>query len=98
MDPEYLLQEKLVLPQRDVDSFIRKGEVDLHRQGYLYGPSLLGNISFFPTGPLGNPMVQQHQDTWYADAAWLTDMVNKEIVTALATLERVSYSQLLTSD
>ena len=62
----------------------------MYRQaGFLYGPSLLGNSSYFPTGLLGDVMAKQHQDQWYEDAMWLVDTVHEEEVAVLAAIQQV---------
>lgn len=82
-------QARMMLPMHDSDPCRRIREIEEKQHGYLYGPSLLGNSSYFPTGPLGDAMVQQHQDKWYSDASWLVDTVSKEAETAAAALEKV---------
>lgn len=78
---------KMVLPMYDDDPSERIRDIEKKQLGYLYGPSLLGNSSYFPAGPLGDTMVQQHQDQWYSEAAWLVESVFNEtklVATALA--------------
>ena len=77
------------LPLYDGALSSRVAEIELKRQGFLYGPSLLGNTSYFPTGPLGRAMAQQHVDQWLQDAQWLTSTVDAESVAATAELTRV---------
>ena len=88
-DKPWKRRHKMVLPMHDGDPCQRIREIVEKQRGYLYGPSLLGNSSYFPTGPLGDAMVQQHQDRWYADASWLVDTVSQEAKTAAAALEKV---------
>lgn len=68
----------------------RIAEIERKRQGYLYGPSLLGNTSYFPTGALGNVMVQQHTDQWLRDASWITSVVEQESNAAMVAFEKAS--------
>jgi hypothetical protein len=82
--------QKFLLPLEDPDPSSRRKEVKYRQIGFQYGPSLLGNSSYFPTGPLGDAMVQQHQDQWYRDAGWLVRTVEGEIAAALAAIESVS--------
>ena len=77
------------LPLYDGALSSRVAEIELKRQGFLYGPSLLGNTSYFPTGPLGSAMAQQHVDQWLQDAKWLTRTVEAESVAATTELDRV---------
>lgn len=81
--------QRLLLPREDLDPFYRRKEVEVRQGGFLYGPSRLGNSSFFPTGVLGDAMVQQHQDKWYEDAAWLVNTVSEEAAAALSTIQSV---------
>ena len=45
------------LPMQDPSPEQRAQQINYHRQGYLYGPSVIGNSSYFPTGPLGDELV-----------------------------------------
>lgn len=81
---------EFLLPIHDPEPSSRALEISQKRLGYLYGPSLLGNSSYFPTGILGDAMVQQHQHDWYADSFWLVNTVNEEMPKAATALEAVS--------
>ena len=83
-------KQRFMLPSEDTDPLLRKREIEERQRGFLYGPSLLGNSSFFPSGVLGGAMVQQHQDQWYNDAAWLTQTVNGEAAAAMASIQKVT--------
>lgn len=85
--------QQLSLPNEDIDPYSRRREVEVKRTGFLYGPSLLGNSSYFPTGVLGNAMVQQHQDQWYEDAAWLVETAGEEAAAAMAAIQDVGILQ-----
>ena len=85
-----------VTSESDVPPFSRAFEIERKRRGYLYGPSLLGNTSYFPAGILGEAMVQQHMHQWLQDAAWVTSVVEDELNAAAAVLEQVS--NILSSD
>ncbi|KAI2602753.1 Lipoxygenase [Hypoxylon sp. NC1633] len=80
-------KQSLLLPIEDPDPFSRQMEVEYRQAGFLYGPSLLGNTSHFPTGRLGSSMVQQHQDQWYRNARWLAGTVGEEEVAVLAAVK-----------
>lgn len=84
-----LPKQRLLLPIEDPDLFPRRMEVMYRQAGFLYGPSLLGNSSYFPTGLLGDVMAKQHQDQWYEDAMWLVDTVHEEEVAVLAAIQQV---------
>ncbi|MCJ1388168.1 hypothetical protein MMC18_001013 [Xylographa bjoerkii] len=79
-------QRKYVLPVFDPKPADREDEIKRNREGYLYGASLLGNTSYFPTGVLGDPMVKQHVDLWYTDAAWISQKVAEEYQSAAITV------------
>ena len=83
-------QGKFTLPIEDNSPSMRVLDIEQKRQGFLYGPSLLGNTSWFPTGTLGKAMVQQHMDQWLQDASWLTSVVEEEMNAAAATLKKAS--------
>ncbi|KAI9665926.1 MAG: hypothetical protein M1821_003861 [Bathelium mastoideum] len=78
--------QKLFLPYEDPAPLRRRQEIEGKRHGILYGPSLLGNSSFFPSGVLGDAMAHQHQDQWYNDAGWLTKTVNEEATAAMLAI------------
>lgn len=81
-------QSMFTVPIEDHSPSMRTLEIEQKRQGYLYGPSLLGNTSYFPTGSLGAAMVQQHMEEWAQDASWVNNAVEEEMKAAAATLEK----------
>ena len=83
-------QRKYILPVFDPKPSDRANEIRRNRKGYLYGASLIGNTSYFPTGDLGDPMVKEHVDLWYKDAAWISQKVAEEYQSAAATVSSVS--------
>ena len=82
-------EENFKLPMFDADQLGRAYEIGQKRRGYLYGKSLLGNTSYFPTGFLGEAMVQQHQRDWYNDSTEVVNLVNEESAATAAALEKV---------
>lgn len=46
------------LPSHDLDATGRAKAIVWKRENFLYGPSIAGNVSFWPTGSLGNFTVQ----------------------------------------
>lgn len=88
---------KFTLPTEDNSPSMRVLEIQQKRHGYLYGPSLLGNTSYFPSGVSGQAMVQQHMDEWLQDASWLTNVVEEEENAAAATLKKASSIHLFLS-
>ncbi|CAI6332244.1 unnamed protein product [Periconia digitata] len=65
-----------VLPVFDSKPVSRAEEIRSNRIGYQYGPPLLGNTSYFPTGPLGDAMVQRDKQMWFQDVQYVTEKVN----------------------
>ena len=79
-------RSKFTISAGDTFSSLRALEIERKRQGYLYGPSLLGNTSYFPTGIMGDAMVQQHIDEWLQDASWMNSVVEEEAKSAAKAL------------
>lgn len=77
-------------PVSDVYWADRHKEIRSNREGYLYGPPLLGNTSYFPTGVLGDARVLQDKELWFRDVQYLTDDVYEEIPLAAKALQMVS--------
>lgn len=89
--PEFFLgkdRSKFTISAEDKYSSLRALEIERKRQGYLYGPSLLGNTSYFPTGIMGDSMVQQHIDEWLQDASWMNSVVEEEAKSAAGALSK----------
>ena len=83
-------RERFVLPFSDsfwADRFL---EIRRNREGYQYGPPLLGNTSFFPTGILGEARVRNDKQLWFRDVQYITEKVNKELPLAGQALATVS--------
>ena len=78
------------LPVFDPHAEDREFEIAANREGYQYGPPLLGNTSFFPAGVLGERMVLRDKQLWFEDVAYVTEKVNKvEIPSAARALANV---------
>jgi len=86
---KYAEERKMVLPMYDDEPWKRISNIQKKQRGYLYGPSLLGNTSFFPAGNLGQLMAQQDGEKWRSDAAWIVSNVAKESKLAAAALTKV---------
>lgn len=86
---------RMVLPIFDSEPLRRRREIERKQEGFLYGTSLLGNTSYFPSGDLGNAMVQRDQEEWYADAEWLKDAVYRDAELAGQALYKVRYDMTL---
>lgn len=80
---------KYSLPMFDTRSWERVDEIRLARAGYIYGPPLLGNTSFFPTGVLGEAMVARDRVAWFKDVEYVTNNVYLELDKAAAALIKV---------
>ena len=87
--------KRYTLPLSDSTWAARFREVRINREGYHYGPPLLGNTSFFPTGPLGDAMVQRDKQLWLRDAQFVTDNVEKELPLAGQALAAVLQTPFL---
>ena len=80
-----------VLPMFDSNPTARAAELRENRAGYLYGPSLIGNSSFFPTGVLGNQLVQSEVALWTRDAAPVRAAIQAEATPVLGSVGAVSH-------
>jgi hypothetical protein len=58
----------LSLPQNDANIELRTEQISAKQDRILYGPSLLGNTSFFPIGENGTAIVNRDFALWAADA------------------------------
>ena len=79
-----------LLPMFDPNSAARAAELDKNRAGYLYGPPLIGNLSFFLTGQLGDQLVQSDVDLFNQDAAPVRAAVLAEATPVLESVGVVS--------
>ena len=86
-----LANASYVLPMYDSDSTGRAAEMQQNHAGYLYGPSLIGNTSFFLTGSLGDQLVQSDLALWEKDAAPVSATIQAESVPVVQGLGAVSY-------
>jgi hypothetical protein len=77
------------LPMSDVKPWERVYEIRLAREGYLYGPPLLGNTSLFPTGVLGDAVVARDRAEWFRDVEYVTNNVYPELDKAATALAKV---------
>lgn len=82
--------ERFVLPFSDSSWADRFLEIRRNREGYQYGPPLLGNTSFFPAGVLGEARVRNDKQLWLQDVQYITENVNKELPPASQALASVS--------
>ena len=75
--PKYVAP-RYTLPQFDRNTSQRLHEVALNHAGFLYGPPLIGNSSFFPTGTLGDQRVNADVVAFTQNAAFITQSIEAE--------------------
>lgn len=88
-------ENKFVLPIFDANAAERYNEIQVNREGYQYGRPLLGNTSFFPTGALGDAMVQRDKQLWFQDVQYITDSVMVEWPQSARALAEASSFKLV---
>ena len=84
------------LPMFDPNQTARIAEITENRKGFIYGPSLIGNSSFFPIGPKGEELSRSEVVLWNSDAAPQRAAVRAEAVPVRQSLEAVSASGVRT--
>lgn len=78
------------LPLSDPTPLARAAEIKANRAGYLYGPSVIGTSSFFPTGTLGDQLVAKDIALWQKDAGYVQAQIKNEAPLAAAAVANVS--------
>lgn len=78
------------LPMFDPGPLERAEELKRNQAGYLYGPSLIGNTSYFLTGTLGNELVAKDLALWEHDAVNIQEAIAKDAPLAGEALASVS--------
>ncbi|KAH7303981.1 lipoxygenase [Stachybotrys elegans] len=76
-----------MLPQDDSNVSARIGEVEQRQTVILYGPSLIGNTSFFPTGTLGSQLSLRDQQQWANDSAFVQQAAAQEAAVVLQAIQ-----------
>ena len=84
-----------VLPMNDPYPTQRSEEVQDHRNGFLYGPSLIGNTSYFPTGPLGDGLVKAQIALGEAEADANEKVILEEAKPVYEAVMKVGWRLLL---
>ena len=79
-----------VLPMYDPNPAARAAELARNRAGYQYGPSLIGNSSFFLTGTLGDQLVNSEIALWNQDAAPVRAAIRAEAAPVVGAIQAVS--------
>jgi hypothetical protein len=81
--------ESYVLPMDDPAPMQRQQEVAGNQQGFLYSPSLLGNMSQFLTGPLADVLVDAELASFNQDAGIFEDIIKLEADEVVLALSKV---------
>ena len=99
ISPKYV-EPKYSLPQFDHNPSQRRNEVALNHAGFLYGPSLIGNSSFFPTGTLGDQRVNADVGAFLQNSAFINQSIEDErgAVVQKVTQVRYRYSHIQRRD
>ncbi|KAI1412776.1 Lipoxygenase [Hypoxylon sp. FL1857] len=67
------------LPQSDNDPKARAQAVATRKDGFVYGPSLIGQAAPFPNGTLGNARSQHDMDLWSVDRTAIDNAVDEDV-------------------
>ena len=86
--------DNYVLPMYDSAPSDRQQQLAEHREGYIYGPSLLGNMSFFPTGSLGDALVAEELDLFFEEGDIFQSIIDLEAQEVITTLAKACDSKL----
>ena len=81
--------ESYVLPMTDPEPTNRQQQLAENKDGYVYGPSLLGNLSFFPTGSLGDALVQAELELFSPEEEIFKSIIELEAQEVINTLSQV---------
>ena len=79
-----------ILPQLDPNPSQRAQEVAINYAGFLYGPPLIGNLSFFPAGTLGVQRVYADIEGFKQNAVFITEAIEKESGAVVQEITQVS--------
>ena len=90
LSPKYV-EARYTLPQFDPNPSQRLDEVALNHAGFLYGPPLIGNSSFFPTGNLGGARVNEDVAAFIKNAANITQSIEAERGAVVQKITQVLY-------
>lgn len=83
--------ETYFLPMFDPGPLERSEELKRNQAGYIYGPSLIGNTSYFPTGTLGSELVAKDLAMWEQDAVYIQKAIAEDAPLAREALSNVSH-------
>ena len=79
----------LSLPDTEEEIVARQAEIATARAGFLYGPSPLGNVSYYPDGPLGDARVSQDVFAFFEEAGMYRPLLQLDAQKAIATARAV---------
>lgn len=82
------------LPNNDPNQEQRKAGVAWKRGNFIYGPSILGNTTFYPTGALGKNMSMRDMELWRIDSLDQTLKVEREQNITLDAILKVSFGHI----
>jgi hypothetical protein len=85
--PSNVVNVKYTLPQHDPNPVLRTQEIATTKEQLIYGPSLIGDTSFFPAGPLGKQIVDRDVAQWRNDSAFVQTAAVPEAAAALAAVQ-----------
>lgn len=68
---------------------IRKLEIEKKQKEILYGQSLIGKTSFYPSGELGDQISRRDQSLWLQDSAPVVQATIQEAAAALEDVQSV---------
>lgn len=82
------------LPQDASDPDTRAAGVAERNEGFVYGPSLIGDAAFFPNGTLGNARTQADYDIWSVDRAEIDKLIEEDVVSVQEAIVAVSHGMV----
>ncbi|KAH8103496.1 lipoxygenase [Cristinia sonorae] len=74
------------LPQYDPNRKARAAAVAVRNEGFIYGPSLIGEAAFFPNGTLGNARTAHDMDVWTLDREMIDVFVAQDVQAVSAAI------------
>lgn len=77
------------IPAKETDPAARSHGITANRAGFLYGPSPLGNVSYFLTGPLGEPVVDIEVDMFVIEAESFAPLIESDAKNATQAVLQV---------
>lgn len=83
------------IPQNDPNPEERAAAVKTRAEGFVYGPSLIGEAAPFPNGTLGNALHEADMDLWSLDREEIDTRSGKDIEAIQAAITAVRYPVLL---